>query len=209
MAANKLVPLKPIADRQPDENLQKLRSKLSKNSRYLPITLSTTIVYNLKQFAEPFISLIQKPELTEEEVLKCQQTIYNIIALEGRHEPLTLPNMGHRMKANKKEEQYRLLWSELEAVVVASNGKSLGHKTVMQCLRDCRSSSTPGGDRSDKLELDQALRELDSLTDPVTGLRASVIRATTDSPMSPPAVMPGTSSMKSRSKKLQSGSNNK
>lgn len=37
------------------------------------------------------LTLIAKDELTDEEVLKCQQIVYNLIAFEARHEPLTLP----------------------------------------------------------------------------------------------------------------------
>lgn len=37
------------------------------------------------------LTLIGKEEITDEEVLKCQQIIYNLIAFEARHEPLTLP----------------------------------------------------------------------------------------------------------------------
>lgn len=37
------------------------------------------------------LTLIAKDDLTDEEFLKCQQIIYNLIAFEARHEPLTLP----------------------------------------------------------------------------------------------------------------------
>lgn len=37
------------------------------------------------------LSLVAKEELNDEEVLKCQQVIYNLISFEARHEPLTLP----------------------------------------------------------------------------------------------------------------------
>lgn len=67
----------------------------------------------------------------------------------------------HRLKGNKKDEQYRLLWAELETLLIASS-KSPGHMTILQCIRECRSR---GIDQSttDKVELDQALRELESL----------------------------------------------
>lgn len=65
-----------------------------------------------------------------------------------------------RLKGNKKEEQYRLLWAELETLLIASS-KSPGHLTILQCIRECR---TRGVDQTtDKVELDQALRELESL----------------------------------------------
>lgn len=42
------------------------------------------------------LTLIAKEEITDEEVLKCQQIIYNLIAFEARHEPLTLPIGQHK-----------------------------------------------------------------------------------------------------------------
>lgn len=89
-----------------------------------------------------------------------------------------------RLKGNKKEEQYRLLWAELETLLIAST-LSPGHKAVLQCIRECRSRGPDQG--ADKLELDQAIRELDNID---TSKRLSVIKATTDSPMSPPLTIP-------------------
>lgn len=43
------------------------------------------------QFLEPMLTLIGKEEISDDELLKCQQIIYNLIAFEARHEPLTLP----------------------------------------------------------------------------------------------------------------------
>lgn len=37
-----------------------------------------------------------KETLTDEEVLQCKQVVYSLVGLEARHEPLTLPNFGHR-----------------------------------------------------------------------------------------------------------------
>lgn len=50
----------------------------------------------LNQFLEPMLTLIAKEEITDEEYLKCQQIIYNLIAFQARHEPLTLPVGQHR-----------------------------------------------------------------------------------------------------------------
>ncbi|XP_055586465.1 protein asunder [Uranotaenia lowii] len=171
MQMHRIVPLKPIPERNPDENLLKMRTKLSKSSRYWPLTLGTTILYNLRQFVDVILVLTQKPELTDEDVLQCQKTVYQLAALEGRQESLALPNMGHRLKGAKREEQYRLLWAELE-MVVSHTGSSVGHKAVLKCIRDCR-SRTP----IEIVDKDDAAADAH---------RASVIRATTDSPMSPP-----------------------
>ncbi|EAT35794.1 AAEL012059-PA [Aedes aegypti] len=174
MQMHRIVPLKPIPERTMDENLLKMRTKLAKNSRYWPLTLGTTVLYNVRQFVEPILVLTHKPELAEEDVLQCQKTIFQLATLEGRQESLALPNMGHRLKGNKREEQYRLLWAELE-LNVSSSGTSPGHKAVLKCIRDCRSRAPI--EIPDK---DDAAAEAH---------RASVIRATTDSPMSPPHTM--------------------
>lgn len=180
MQLNRLVPLKAVTERTPDENLTKMRTKNDRTTKYFPLTLGTTLLYNVRQFIEPILKFIGKPELNEDEVLQCQQSIYSVVGLEARHELLALPNMTHRLKGNKKEEQYRLLWSELD-VLVATSGKSAGHKAVLQCIRDCR---TRGPEKTaEAVELDLATKELESLAD--AAHRASVIRATTDSPMSP------------------------
>ncbi|EDS33153.1 conserved hypothetical protein [Culex quinquefasciatus] len=177
MQLHRIVPLKVVPERSPDENLLKLRTKLAKNSRYWPITLGGTILYNVRQFVEPILLRTQKPELTDDDVLQCQKIVYNLATLEGRQESLALPNMGHRLKGNKREEQYRLLWAELE-MVVSFSGTSAGHKAVLKCIRDCRS---------------RAPIEISDKDEPIDAHRASVIRATTDSPMSPPHSMSATS----------------
>lgn len=66
----------------------------------------------------------------------------------------------YRLKGNKKEEQYRLLWAELETLLAASS-LSPGHKVILQCIREYR-ARTPE-QSSDKMEIDQAIRELDGI----------------------------------------------
>ncbi|KAF4519223.1 hypothetical protein B566_EDAN015329 [Ephemera danica] len=56
------------------------------------------------------------------------------------------------------------------------------HRRVLDCLLECRNKQDTRHTKSEKVELDQALRELDHDLQQ----RASVIRATTDSPLSPP-----------------------
>lgn len=175
---SKLVPLKPLPEpniRYPDENLLKARSRLHKKTRYWPLTLGNTVLYNVRQFVEPILTFAQKEELNDEELLQCKQAIFNIVALETRHDPLPLPNMGNRLKGGKKDEQYRLLWSELETVI-STSGKSLGHKTLLSCIRECRARTS----------LDPVIEKVDLDATEAVALRASVIRATTDSPLSPP-----------------------
>ncbi|XP_035904125.1 protein asunder [Anopheles stephensi] len=182
MQQHRLIPLKPMPERQPDESLLKMRTKLSRNSRYWPLTLGRTVLYNIRHFVEPILLLTQKPELSEDEKMMCLKSIYNLSQLEERQETIAMPNMGHRLKGNKKEEQYRLLWSELETVV-NYNGTSPNHKAIVSCIRECRRMypNVDGSDAHDKSQGSEG-----SMSD---AHRASVIRATTDSPMSPPHSM--------------------
>ncbi|XP_055716375.1 protein asunder [Phlebotomus papatasi] len=192
----KLIPLRQLAERPKDENLSKLRRKLYRSTKYWPITLGSTILYSVRQFVDPLLSLITKPELTDEDIIQCQQVVYNLVSLEARHEHLPLPSMGHRLKGSKKEDQYRLFWSELE-ILVATSGTSKGHKTVLACIRECRSR---GSDSAEKFTFDATHREFD--TQEATH-KSNVIRATTDSPMSPPSAV----DMSAIGKKFSSGEN--
>lgn len=91
---SKLVPLKNLPERYPDENLGKARTRYFKKTRYWPLTLGNTVLYNVRQFVDPILNFIQKDEMTDEEILQCKQSIFNVVSLETRHEPLQIPNMG-------------------------------------------------------------------------------------------------------------------
>lgn len=179
----RLVPLK---TKYPDEDLGKVRAKISKLTKYWPLTFNSTIVYNIRQYVEPILALSQKEELTEDEVVQCQQCIFQLVGIETRHE-LTLHN-NQRIKGSKKDDQYRLMWNELE-VIVGLNGKSAGHKTILQCIRKCRTQSS---ESNEKGELDVALRKMLDAGEP------SVIRSTTDSPLSPPVSCQKVTPLKNR-----------
>lgn len=42
------------------------------------------------------LTLIAKEELNDDDLLKSQQVIYNLISFEARNEPLTLPISQHK-----------------------------------------------------------------------------------------------------------------
>lgn len=164
----------------PDENLGKIRARIAKLTKYCPLTFNSTIVYNIRQYLEPILILTQKEDLTEEEVIACQQCIYQLVGVETRHE-LILNNQ--RIKGNKKEDQYRLMWNELE-VIVGLNGKSAGHKAILQCIRKVRSAQTQ--ETPEKMDIDQGLgglRKMLDVNEPSTSI--SVLRSSVDSPLSP------------------------
>lgn len=163
-----------------DENLGKVRAKIAKMTKYWPLTFNSTVVYNIRQYVEPLLVLTSKEELSEEEVMQCQQCIYQLVGVEARHE---LPLNSQRVKG-KKDDQYRLMWNELE-VIVGLNGKSVGHKAVLQCIRKVRTQSPESGEK----EVDSALgglRKMLEIGEPSTTSALSILRTSTDSPMSPP-----------------------
>lgn len=157
----------------------KVRAKIAKMTKYWPLTFNSTVVYNIRQYVEPILMLTAKEELTEDEVMQCQQCVYQLVGVEARHE-LTLNSQ--RIKG-KKDDQYRLMWNELE-VIVGLNGKSVGHKAVLQCIRKVRTQSPESGEK----EVDTALGGLRKMLDigEASTLAQSILRTSTDSPMSPP-----------------------
>lgn len=159
----------------PDENLGKVRARIGKMTKYCPITYNSTVVYNIRQYVEPILILTQKEDLTEEEVLACQQCVYQLVGVEARHD-LSLNNQ--RIKGNKKDDQYRLMWNELE-VIVGLNGKSTGHKVILQCIRKVRSASI---EANEKVEIELGgLRKMLDGNDSFSSV--GILRH--DSPLSP------------------------
>lgn len=142
----KLVPKRVAADTQPDDNLSRLRRELERATMYFPLTLGSTIVFNIRQFLDLFLNNLNKPEMSDEEVVQCKQVIYQLVALEARQEPLPLPSMSQKMTTKKKEDQYRLLWTELE-ILASSSGKTV----IVNCIRECRSrSGTASGEEKEE-----------------------------------------------------------
>lgn len=111
------------------------------------------------QIIDPLPELMVKEKLTAEEVLQCKQVLFSLLPLEAKHEALPLPSIGGGRGGKsgvKREEHYRLLWGEIETFLRHHANNSAAHTEVLDCLLDIRSK-----DDKDKVELDQALRELD------------------------------------------------
>lgn len=131
------------------------------------------------QTVDPIPRIITKDKISEDEVLQCKQVIYNLISQETKHEPLNLVNLGQRMKGQKREEQYKVMWNELETLL-KNNLHSENHRSIYNALLECHKFNLD----EEKMETDPHSKEIDHIEQDVQ--RASVIRATTDSPMSPP-----------------------
>lgn len=96
-------------------------------------------------------------------MVECKKVIYALISSETKHEPLHVPNLGQRTKGQKREEQYKIMWNELDTLI-KSNLHSENHRQVYSCLLECHKFNLDEGDKlSEKVELDQALRELDQM----------------------------------------------
>lgn len=88
---------------------------------------------------------------------QCKQIIYNLIGLE----PVHLPNVN-RSKGQKREEQYKIIWNELETLL-KSNCHTRNHTMVYSCLLEMHKYSNDGNKTEIKMEVDEALRELDQI----------------------------------------------
>ncbi|XP_048482638.1 protein asunder [Plutella xylostella] len=158
MQQNKLCPLQGAGANG------KARARLQRHTTYWPLTISSTLIFNLGSVMEPLTRLVVQENLTDEEVDTCRAVLLNLLAMESRHE---FPNAQNTSNARSKsssrrEEQWRQVWGELQALVRAHSA-SAGHRALLRTALECRAHSQPTDSES----------------------RASVIRATTDSPLSP------------------------
>ncbi|XP_018561790.1 protein asunder [Anoplophora glabripennis] len=201
---NTLFPIKVKSSDEGPQPIQKMKTRLSRLTRYWPLTISSTLIFNLKNYFDPLPTLITKEKISDEEVFQCKKIIYNLISLESKMEPLHPLNTGQRMKGQKREEQYKAMWNELE-MLVKNNLHTDNHRSVYTCLLECHKFNFEEDKIAEKVELDEALNQLDNIGPGKSEElpRASVIRATTDSPMSPPplaSIAPPLSRTMSRSR---------
>ncbi|NXW33561.1 INT13 protein, partial [Phaetusa simplex] len=118
--------------------LERAKDQLEKHTRYWPMIISQTTIFNM-QAVVPLASVIVKEAMTDEDVLNCQKTIYNLVDMERKNDPLPISTVGTRGKGPKRDEQYRIMWNELETLVRAHISNSDKHQRVLECLMACRS----------------------------------------------------------------------
>uniref|UniRef100_A0A673MC38 Protein asunder homolog n=1 Tax=Sinocyclocheilus rhinocerous TaxID=307959 RepID=A0A673MC38_9TELE len=118
--------------------VERAKSQLERYTRYWPMIISQTTIFNM-QAVVPLANLIVKDTLTDEDVLTCQKTVYNLVDMERKSDPLPISTVGSRGKGPKRDEQYRIMWNELETLVKAHVGTSERHQRVLDCISACRS----------------------------------------------------------------------
>uniref|UniRef100_A0A8C5FQF3 Integrator complex subunit 13 n=1 Tax=Gadus morhua TaxID=8049 RepID=A0A8C5FQF3_GADMO len=114
------------------------KAQLERYTRYWPMIISQTTIFNM-QAVVPLANLIVKEALSEEDVLTCQKTVYNLVDMERKNDPLPISTVGSRGKGPKRDEQYRIMWNELETLVKTHAAGSERHQRVLDCIVACRS----------------------------------------------------------------------
>ncbi|XP_077399799.1 LOW QUALITY PROTEIN: integrator complex subunit 13 [Vanacampus margaritifer] len=139
MKENRLTPVSE-ATHHPAAKLpaERARAQLERHTRYWPMIISQTTIFNM-QAVVPLANLIVKELLTEEDVLTCQKTVYNLVDMERKNDPLPISTVGSRGKGPKRDEQYRIMWNELETLVKTHAGATDRHQRVLDCIVACRS----------------------------------------------------------------------
>ncbi|XP_048466410.1 integrator complex subunit 13 isoform X3 [Rhincodon typus] len=141
MRENRLTPVMErgyLMDGSMEVPLERAKSQLERHTRYWPMIISQTTIFNM-QAVVPLASLIVKESLTDDDVLNCQKTIYNLVDMERKNDHLPISTVGTRGKGSKRDEQYRIMWNELETLVRAHLNNSEKHQRVLECLLACRS----------------------------------------------------------------------
>ncbi|XP_026317481.1 protein asunder [Hyposmocoma kahamanoa] len=170
MQQNRLYPLRGAGSNG------RARARLQRHTNYWPLTISSTLIFNLGSVMEPLTRLVVQESLTDDEVDACRGVLISLLGMETRHEfPASqLPSNIRGKSTGRREEQWRQVWSELEALVRAHSA-SPAHRVLLRTVLECRSHNHSSDGDS----------------------RATVIRATTDSPLSPPGSGNGASSSSS------------
>ncbi|XP_030576348.1 integrator complex subunit 13 isoform X2 [Archocentrus centrarchus] len=134
--------LTPVSESSHDPSgklpVERAKAQLERHTRYWPMIISQTTIFNM-QAVVPLANLIVKETLTEEDVLTCQKTVYNLVDMERKNDPLPISTVGSRGKGPKRDEQYRIMWNELETLVKTHAGATDRHQRVLDCIIACRS----------------------------------------------------------------------
>uniref|UniRef100_A0A4W6G2I0 Integrator complex subunit 13 n=1 Tax=Lates calcarifer TaxID=8187 RepID=A0A4W6G2I0_LATCA len=103
MRENRLTPVSE-SSHDPSGKLpaERAKAQLERHTRYWPMIISQTTIFNM-QAVVPLANLIVKETLTEEDVLTCQKTVYNLVDMERKNDPLPISTVGSRGKEKRQE----------------------------------------------------------------------------------------------------------
>ncbi|KAM6986552.1 integrator complex subunit 13 [Aplochiton taeniatus] len=141
MRENRLTPVPEAANAGESSGklpAERAKAQLERYTRYWPMIISQTTIFNM-QAVVPLANLIVKETLSEEDVLTCQKTVFNLVDMERKNDPLPISTVGSRGKGPKRDEQYRIMWNELETLVKTHVRGSERHQQVLDCISACRS----------------------------------------------------------------------
>jgi len=161
------------------------RSRVERTFRVFPYTRSSTTIFEMADL-EPLQKMMIDCEMTEEDLAECRKVIYTLLNKETKGDMLPVPalTIGGKAKTMKKDEQYRVMYTELEKFL-AAHEHSERHAKVLDCLLECRNK--PPVDRSKRTSIDQGNRSgKGGIEEAIVDKGDGVMRSTTQSPMSPP-----------------------
>lgn len=142
MKHSRLIPYELPSDSS-EQPVEKAKKKLLRLTQYWPMVISHTTIFNMTAQMTPLLDLITKETLDINEVTECKKVIYYLVSYENKGTSLPVPTVGTRGKGPKREEQYRIMWNELEAFV-RCHCITAEHRSVLDCLLECRKPNTDG-----------------------------------------------------------------
>lgn len=142
MKQNRLVPHAQVDDGA-ELPIERAKKKLLRLTQYWPMVISHTTIFNMTAQMTPLLDLITKETLDANEVTECKKVIYYLVSYENKGTSLPVPAVGTRGKGPKREEQYRIMWNELEAFV-RCHCITAEHRSVLDCLLECRKPNMDG-----------------------------------------------------------------
>ncbi|XP_052284030.1 integrator complex subunit 13-like isoform X16 [Dreissena polymorpha] len=169
MKENRLAPVSPaVAKISTQLPIQRALHHVERTSRFWPMVISDSIIFNMASHIDPLPSMLVKERLSDDDELECRKAIFHVVGMETRNEPLPVNLTGTRIKGNKREQQYSQMWSELETLVRAHANTSEAHKRVLECLLECKKPSDDrrkldktGSGKEDLSEVESAWKDLD------------------------------------------------
>ncbi|CAB4057042.1 Trafficking protein particle complex subunit 2-like protein,Integrator complex subunit 13 [Lepeophtheirus salmonis] len=168
-----------------NQPLDKAKERLARFSAYFPYTISSTTIFNMAAIDPLVKTIVSNDELTEEDLAECRKVIYNLLSMENKGEILPVPVT--KSKSGKKEDQYKIMFNELEKFLAKHSIRSERHRKVFECLLEVRDkpldANKSGGE---KVELDVALREIEKYNS-MTEREKNEFDSKIESPMSPPS----------------------